>query len=79
MNDWKQAWRRPTCSEGRDSLGAAVLTSDESATFNHCIPGLLLFVAGLVGEIVGGSLGLTLSIWDSLKIKDQGTRVTMTS
>ena len=30
MNDWQQAWGRPTCSEGRDSLGAAVLTSDES-------------------------------------------------
>lgn len=88
MNDWKQAWRRPACSEGRDSLGAGVLWISlgpaqrllmsqplSTTAFQSSCP----LWQGLVGEIVGGSLGLTLSIWDSLRIKDQGARVTMTS
>lgn len=49
---------QPGSSMPLNQLGPSSETSDESATFNHCIPGLLPFVAGLGWRGCWGIIGL---------------------
>lgn len=66
---------QPGSSSALNQPGPSLETSDESATFNHCIPGLLPFVAGLGwGDCWGILVSYTINLGfiKNKRSKDQG-------